>query len=208
MKHEKYVVIAIAALMAFVGCVVVYELTEESDAVSYYYLEAEDIYNNDYGNNFYFGSVANIYITDSIVVENNITVQYIADVSSFTVSSSNNHVVTTITKNNYSSGQMIDWKTQYWDYNSGGYTFQYGIYYHANGGTNAPSAQYYSNVTTNVNEVTLSSSAPTPPTGANFLGWSEDQTATDPEYYPGDTIYLIGEGLRWLYAIYETQQTV
>lgn len=205
MKHEKYVVIAIAALMAFVGCVVVYELTEESDAVSYYYLEAEDIYNNDYGNNFYFGSVANIYITDSIVVENNITVQYIADVSSFTVSSSNNHVVTTITKNNYSSGQMIDWKTQYWDYNSGGYTFQYGIYYHANGGTNAPSAQYYSNVTTNVNEVTLSSSAPTPPTGANFLGWSEDQTATDPEYYPGDTIYLIGEGLRWLYAIYETQ---
>lgn len=205
MKHEKYVVIAIAALMAFVGCVVVYELTEESDAVSYYYLEAEDIYNNDYGNNFYFGSVANIYITDSIVVENNITVQYIADVSSFTVSSSNNHVVTTITKNNYSSGQMIDWKVQYWDYNSGGYTFQYGIYYHANGGTNAPSAQYYSNVTTNVNEVTLSSSAPTPPTGANFLGWSEDQTATDPEYYPGDTIYLIGEGLRWLYAIYETQ---
>lgn len=205
MKHEKYVVIAIAALIAFVGCVVVYELTEESDAVSYYYLEAEDIYNNDYGNNFYFGSVANIYITDSIVVENNITVQYIADVSSFTVSSSNNHVVTTITKNNYSSGQMIDWKTQYWDYNSGGYTFQYGIYYHANGGTNAPSAQYYSNVTTNVNEVTLSSSAPTPPTGANFLGWSEDQTASDPEYYPGDTIYLIGEGLRWLYAIYETQ---
>ena len=204
MKHEKYVVIAIAALIAFVGCVVVYELTEESDAATSYYLEAKDVMNSDY-RNFYFGSVSYIYITNSIVVENNVTVQYVSDISSFTVSSSNNHVETTITKSNYSSGQTIDWDVQYWDYNSEGYTFQYGIVYMANGGTNAPAAQLHSDAYTNVNEITLSSSTPTPPTGARFLGWSWSNSASEPDYTAGETFYMIGEGIYRLYAVYETQ---
>jgi len=206
MDSKKILMTAAVFAAAMFGAAILME-SESSDADSYYYLEAKDIYNSvdQYGRNYYFGSVSHIYITTSIVVENNITVQYISDVSSFVVSGSNSHVVTTITKNNYTSGQMIDWKVQYWDYNTGGYTFQYGIWYQANGGTNAPSPQLYQNVTTNVNEITLSSSSPSPPSGANFLGWSLNQTATEPDYYPGDTIYLIGEGVRWFYAVYETE---
>lgn len=204
MKHEKYVVIAIAALIAFVGCVVVYELTEESDAAESFYIEAKDVYDNEYGN-YYFDTTASIYISDSYVSENGVSYKYSSDYRNFTISSSNTYVKTIVSKIAIGTGQTVDWRAPDWNYNSSGFDFNLGIRYYANGGTNAPSMQLYYNVGYNVTNITLTSSEPTPPSGAVFLGWAFSQTATTPDLYPGDQFVKLGENLTNLYAVYETQ---
>ena len=72
----------------------------------------------------------------------------------------------------------------------------FSITYNPNGGENAPEAQSkkYDEV------VTLTASEPVRD-GYNFLGWSTDSNATEPEYLPGDT-YSENKDIT-LYAVWE-----
>lgn len=201
--HKK-ILFGIAAMLMLVAAFVVVNESEDSDAAEYYYLEAKDVFNSDYGN-FYFSTTSYISITNTTTVEDGITVRYSTDHSNFTISSSNTSVTTIITKTNVSTGQEIDWSSDMWEYNSYGYTFNLGVRYYANGGTNPPANQYYYSVTSNVTNITLSNDEPTPPAGARFLGWAFSATATAPDLYPGDLFVKLGEQLTNLYAVYETQ---
>ena len=191
-------------MMLVVGFVVIEE-SEDSDAATYnYYLDAKEVFDNDY-RGFYLRNSTYISIADYTDVENGISVKYSSNIKTFTITTSNTSVTTTITKKNLATGDTIDWNDYSWEYNSYGYTFNFSILYYANGGSNAPPNQDFTNYPTNINDVTLRSSEPTPPSGATFLGWALSQTATSPDYVAGESFTYIGEGLMRLYAVYQTQ---
>jgi len=73
------------------------------------------------------------------------------------------------------------------------------LHYSANGGVNPPDSQ---TAPENTN-IRLRDGMPTR-TNFSFLGWSSNQTATVPQYQPGDT-YNIGVGVKWLYAVWTPQ---
>ena len=194
---------AFVLAISIIGIVMV-EDSEKSDAADSFYMEAKDVFNSDY-RNFYFDTTSYISITDTLSNENGVLYRYSSNVKTFTVTSSNTHINTTITKTNANTSQEIDFNDQWWDYNSDGYTFNLGVRYYANGGSDPPANQYYYQVGSNVTNITLSNSTPTPPTGATFLGWAFSATATAPDLYPGDLFVKLGEQLTNLYAVYETQ---
>lgn len=75
---------------------------------------------------------------------------------------------------------------------------RHSISYNANGGTGAPSTQYYYYGY----DTTLSKTIPTR-TGYTFLGWSISSTATSPTYYAGQAWGGTNEGNYTLYAVWE-----
>lgn len=202
--NGKLALFGLTAIMMLAVGFIVMEDSEESDAADSFYMEAKDVFNSEY-RNFYFDSTAYISITDTLSNENGVLYRYSSNVKTFTVTSSNTHINTTITKTNANTSQEIDFNDQWWEYNSDGYTFNLGVRYYANGGSNPPANQYYYQVGSNVTNITLSNSTPTPPTGATFLGWAFSATATAPDLYPGDLFVKLGEQLTNLYAVYETQ---
>ena len=75
----------------------------------------------------------------------------------------------------------------------------YSITYNANGGSGAPSSQsIYAGVT-----YTLSSTTPTR-TGYTFLGWATSDTATTPQYQPGQSV--TPNANLALYAVWQVNQ--
>lgn len=72
------------------------------------------------------------------------------------------------------------------------------ISYNANGGTGAPSTQYYYYGY----DTTLSNKIPSR-TGYTFKGWSLSSTATSPSYYAGQAWGGTNEGNYTLYAVWE-----
>ena len=79
----------------------------------------------------------------------------------------------------------------------------YTLSYNANGGNGAPSAQRGSS-TTGSYTFTIPNTTPTK-SGNTFLGWSMNQNATVPSYYPGSRITVTGATT--LYAVWEAVQT-
>lgn len=75
---------------------------------------------------------------------------------------------------------------------------RYSISYNANGGTGAPSTQYYYYG----NNTTLSKTIPKR-TGYIFLGWSLSNTATSPSYSAGQAWGGTNKGNYTLYAVWE-----
>lgn len=75
---------------------------------------------------------------------------------------------------------------------------RYSISYNANGGTGAPSTQYYYYG----NDTTLSKTIPKR-TGYTFLGWSLSNTATSPSYSAGQAWGGTNKGNYTLYAVWE-----
>ena len=75
----------------------------------------------------------------------------------------------------------------------------YTVTYDANGGTDVPATQSYPADSS----VVLSDSVPTR-TGYRFLGWSQDPSATAPNYLPGSTQTFGGDVT--LYAVWEANQ--
>lgn len=75
---------------------------------------------------------------------------------------------------------------------------RYSITYNANGGSGAPSTQYYYYG----NDTTLSSSKPTR-TGYTFLGWSQSSTASTASYQPGQTWSGTNDNNYTLYAVWK-----
>lgn len=75
---------------------------------------------------------------------------------------------------------------------------RYSISYNANGGTGAPSTQYYYYG----NDTTLSKTIPKR-TGHTFLGWSLSSTATSPSYSAGQAWGGTNKGNYTLYAVWE-----
>lgn len=75
---------------------------------------------------------------------------------------------------------------------------RYSISYDANGGTGAPSTQYYYYG----NDTTLSKTIPKR-TGYTFLGWSLSNTATSPSYSAGQAWGGTNKGNYTLYAVWE-----
>lgn len=82
------------------------------------------------------------------------------------------------------------------------YDRRYTISFNANGGSGAPSSQYYY---VNDTTVTLSSTKPTR-SGYNFLGWSTSSTATSASYSAGGSMSVSGKAANiTLYAVWEQQ---
>lgn len=75
---------------------------------------------------------------------------------------------------------------------------RYSISYNANGGTGAPSTQYYYYG----NDTTLSKTIPKR-TGYTFLGWSLSNTATSPSYSAGQAWGGTNKGNYTLYAVWK-----
>ena len=74
--------------------------------------------------------------------------------------------------------------------------------FNANGGTGAPSALTYTGTTTSAHTFTIPSTKPTK-ADHDFLGWSENSTATSASYSPGATISVPYNGSKMLYAVWK-----
>ena len=70
----------------------------------------------------------------------------------------------------------------------------YTLSYNANGGSGGPGNQ------TGNGEISISASKPSR-SGYSFLGWSQDENATEPQYQPGDSFNLTGNTV--LYAVWQ-----
>lgn len=81
-------------------------------------------------------------------------------------------------------------------------TYSFNLYYSANGGSGAPSTQYYSSSSSSPHYFTVSNTQPVR-SGYTFLGWSTSSSAASASYYGGDTISVAANGSKTLYAVWQ-----
>ena len=83
-------------------------------------------------------------------------------------------------------------------------TYTSTLNFDANGGTGAPSSLTYTGTSTSAHAFDIPSTKPTR-SGFDFLGWSENSSATSPSYQPGSSIPVPYDGSKTLYAVWKEQ---
>ena len=81
-------------------------------------------------------------------------------------------------------------------------TYNYALYYSANGGSGAPSTQTYTSTSSSTHYFTISNTQPTR-SSYTFLGWSESSSASTASYHGGDSIGVSANSQKNLYAVWQ-----